>query len=99
MAKVDEYEVMESEEKEGSKIVTVLVILFIILIWLAILVLCIKWDVGGFGSEVLQPVLKDVPVLNKILPKVEGEELIQDDQYPYATLSEAVSRIKELETE
>lgn len=99
MAKVDEYEVMETEEKEGSKIVTVLVTLIIILIWLAILALCIKWDVGGFGSEVLQPVLKDVPVLNKILPKVEGDDLIQDDKYPYATLSEAVSRIKELETE
>lgn len=100
MAKVNEYEVMENEEKEGgSKIITVLVTFIIILIWLAILVLCIKWDVGGFGSEVLQPVLKDVPVLNKILPKVDGDDLIQDDKYPYATLSEAVARIKELETE
>lgn len=100
MAKLDDYNVEEEEEEQkGSKIVTVLVTLVIILIWLAILVLCIKWDVGGFGSEVLQPVLKDVPVLNKILPKTEGEELIQDEKYPYATLSEAVARIKALETE
>lgn len=100
MAKVEEYEVMDAEETEGgSKGVTILVTLIIVLIWLAILVLCIKWDVGGFGSEVLQPVLKDVPVLNKILPEVEGEELVTDDKYPYATLSEAVSKIKSLETE
>lgn len=100
MAKVNEYEVMDVEEKEGgNKFVTFLVTLVIILIWLAIFVLCIKWDVGGFGSDVLYPVLKDVPVLNKILPEVESEELIQDDKYPYATLSEAVSRIKALETE
>lgn len=100
MAKVKDYEVMDAEEKEGgSRLVTVLVTLIIILIWLAILVLCIKWDVGGFGSEVLYPVLKDVPVLNKILPDAENDDLIQDDKYPYATLSEAVSRIKALETE
>lgn len=102
MAKLSEYEVTEEEEVEkegGNKFVTVLVTLVIILIWLAILVLCVKWDVGGFGSEVLQPVLKDVPVLNKILPKVDGEDLVQDDKYPYATLSEAVAQIKNLETQ
>lgn len=100
MAKLDDYEVTDAEEQEGgSKLVTILVTLIIILIWLAILVLCIKWDVGGFGSEVLQPVLKDVPVLNKILPEVDGEELGQNEDYPYATLSEAVSKIKSLETQ
>ncbi|MCI8372753.1 MAG: hypothetical protein HFI75_10265 [Lachnospiraceae bacterium] len=100
MAKKD-VEVMDTEEEKegGSKIVTILVTLVIILIWLAILALCIKWDVGGFGSEVLQPVLKDVPVLNKILPEVEDEELGQNENYPYATLSEAISRIQELENQ
>lgn len=100
MAK-NKVEVIETEEEKegGSKIVTILVTFIIILIWLAILVLCIKWDVGGFGSEVLYPVLKDVPVLNKILPEVEGQELVPDEKYPYATLSEAVARIQELETQ
>ncbi len=98
MAKKDNYEVVDEEEKEGgSKLATVLITLIIILIWLAILVLCIKWDVGGFGSEVLQPVLKDVPVLNKILPDTKEEGIVEDEKYPYATLSEAVSKIKELE--
>ena len=98
--KIDEYDVTETEEKEGgSKLVTVLVTLVIIIIWLAILGLCIKWDVGGFGSEVLQPVLKDVPVLNKILPDVKSDNLVTDEKYPYATLSEAIAKIKDLETQ
>lgn len=98
--KIDEYDLTEAEENEGgSRLVTVIVTLVIILIWLAILVLCIKWDVGGFGSEVLQPVLKDVPVLNKILPDVESDDLVTDEKYPYATLSEAVAKIKDLETQ
>ncbi len=87
------------EEKGGSKIVVALVAILIILIWLAIFALCVRWDVGGFGSSVLEPVLKDVPVLNKILPDTEKESLIVDDKYPYATLNEAVARIKELETQ
>jgi len=88
---------VDEEEKGGSKIAVVLVAILIILVWLAIFALCIRWDVGGFGSSVLQPVLKDVPVLNKILPDTEKESLIVDEKYPYATLSEAVAKIKDLE--
>ena len=53
------------------------VTLIIILIWLAIIVLLIKCDVGGFGSSVLAPVLKDVPYVNKILPDSALDQ--QDD--------------------
>ena len=35
----------------------------------------IKLDVGGFGSGVLAPVIKDVPYLNKILPDSVTEEV------------------------
>lgn len=100
MAKLDDYEMMDTEEKEsGSKLATAVITFVIILIWLGIFVLCVKWDVGGFGSEVLHPVLKDVPVLNWILPDVEEEELVSDEKYPYATLSEAIAQIKDLEKE
>ena len=85
------------EEKGGNKVVVAFVAILIVLIWLAIFALCVRWDVGGFGSSVLAPVLKDVPVLNKILPDTEKDSLIVDDEYPYATLKEAVARIKELE--
>lgn len=90
----------EEEEAGGSKLAVVAATAAFIIIWLGILVLVIKTDIGGFGSTVLQPVLKDVPVLNKILPDVlpkEGET--EDAQYPYTTLEDAIARIKELELE
>lgn len=86
----------EEEEKLGSKILLVIISLFIILIWLAIIALLIKMDVGGFGSSVLYPALKDVPYINKILPDVESEG-IEDTQYQFDSLDAAIERIKELE--
>lgn len=90
---------VDEEEKSGSKLAVALVAILIIVVWLAIFALCVKWDVGGLGSSVLQPVLKDVPVLNKILPDTETDSLIIDDKYPYATLSEAIAKIKDLEAQ
>ena len=88
----------EEEEEGGSKLAVVLATIVFIAIWLAILALIVKMDIGGFGSTVLQPILKDVPVINKILPETE-EEPVVDAQYPYTTLDEAINRIKELELE
>ena len=83
-----------------KKAVLVFVTLIIIIIWLAILALLVKMDVGGFGSTVLAPVLKDVPYINKILPATDESELgTEDTEYPYQTLDEAVAYIKELELE
>ena len=60
----------------------------------------IKLDVGGFGSGVLAPVIKDVPYLNKILPDSAVEEVsTEDSQYAYTNLDDAINRIKELEIE
>ena len=87
------------EEQEGSKLAVFFVTFVIIAVWLAILVLLIKWDVGGFGSTVMTPILKNVPYVNKILPESETEELSTDTEYPYQTLDEAVKYIKELELE
>ncbi len=85
----------EDEGGFGSKIAVFLATIVIIAIWLGILVLIIKWDVGGFGSTVMYPLLKDVPYLNKILPEVETP--IEEQEYPYTTVAEATDRIKELE--
>lgn len=92
---VDEEE--EEEEKGSGKIVLFLVTLLIIAIWLGIIALLIKTDVGGFGSSVLYPVLKDVPYVNKILPKPESGVTAENTQSQYGSLDEAVDRIKELE--
>ena len=94
----EEGDTAEEEESGGSKIAVILATIVFIAIWLAILALIIKMDIGGFGSTVLQPILKDVPVINKILPET-GEEPVVDAQYPYTTLNEAIDRIKELEVE
>lgn len=89
----------QDEESTGGKVAVVLVTLIIILIWVAILGFLIHFDVGGFGSTVMQPILKDVPYVNKILPKTEEEEKAKDDKYPYKNLDEAIEYIKELEKE
>jgi flagellar motility protein MotE (MotC chaperone) len=86
------------QEKLGSKIVLVVVTLLIIVIWLGIIALLIKMDVGGFGSSVLYPVFKDVPYVNKILPENEEDSGTEEDtQYKFATKEDAIERIKELE--
>ena len=88
------------EEKEGGKGGLALVTVLIIIIWLGIIAILIKTDVGGFGSTVLYPILKDVPYINKILPNQEstqGTYETADTQYQYSSLDDAVNRIKELE--
>ena len=88
------------EEKEGGKGGLALVTVLIIIIWLGIIAILIKTDVGGFGSTVLYPILKDVPYINKILPNQEstqGTYETADTQCQYSSLDDAVNRIKELE--
>lgn len=94
----------DADEEEGGGAFSALVIVFIVIIWLAILALLVKLDVGGFGSGVLYPVLKDVPVLNKILPENIDAELEEDLEF--RNLNEAMEeiirlreRIKTLEKE
>ena len=75
-----------------------MVTVVIVIIWVAILCLLIKLDVGGFGSGVLAPVLKDVPVVNKILPADATVTTDDVESYGgYTSLREAVDYIKELE--
>ncbi len=99
MAKKNKEQDFDKEERGGGKILTALIIFLIVLIWLAILALLIKFDVGGLGSEVLRPVLKDIPVINRILPEVSDEQLAYENAYPYKTLEEAIEYIQKLETE
>ena len=87
----------DDEESGGGKISTILLTLLIIIVWLAILCVLIKLDVGGFGSTILKPILKDVPYVNLILPETVEDNIEENEQYPYATLEEAVEQIKALE--
>ena len=97
---ISEQEAKLSEDEEAGGVSVALVTIVIVIIWLAILCLLIKLDVGGFGSGVLAPVLKDVPVINKILP--EDSVVTTDDEEAYGgytSLREAVDYIRELELE
>ena len=94
----------ELMDGEGSGNGSVFLVTFIIvLIWIAILCLVIKLDFGGFGSNVLAPILKDVPVINMILPKDSTgmvTENGEDEAYAgYDSIQDAVDYIKELELE
>lgn len=84
--------------KKGGKMMTAIFAVVIVIIWIAIFVLLIKLDVGGFGSTVLYPVLKNVPVLNLILPDTDGAESSESGD-TYNTLQDAIDRINELENE
>ena len=68
------------------------------LLWLAVICVIIKLDIGGFGSSVVTPILKDVPVLNRILPGNSVTETTNSGAYGgYTSLQDAVDQIKSLE--
>ena len=84
---------VSTDESTGSKIVTVLIVLVIVVIWLAIFGVLIKLDVGNFGSEVLYP------VVNMILPEPAQNQSDTSTSKEYDNLTEANARIKELESQ
>ncbi|MBQ9199451.1 MAG: hypothetical protein IJ141_04665 [Lachnospiraceae bacterium] len=89
----------DREGKKGISASAIVIMILIIISFLSIMALLIKCDVGGFGSEVLRPVFKDVPVINKILPDASDEEVAKESDYPYNTLAEALDQIKIMDEE
>lgn len=88
------------EDEESNGIVTFLATVVIVALWIAVICVVIKLDIGGFGSSVMTPLLKDIPVVNKILPKGSFTETNDPDSYGgYNNLKEAVDQIKQLELE
>lgn len=86
------------EDEEGGGFFTFLATLAIIVVWIGILCVVIKLDVGGFGSNVLTPILKDVPIVNKILPTPATHEApAEEDNGEYADIGQATEQIKSLE--
>lgn len=95
-----EIEAQEAElsaDDESGGFFTVIATIGIILVWVAILCVVIKLDVGGFGSKVLTPLLKDVPVVNLILPNGPNSGNISTDNGGYTNLNDATEQIKNLE--
>ncbi len=84
----------EIENKKSNKFTTILIGLAFLVVWLAIFCVLIKLDVGGFGSSVMRPIFKDVPIISAILPDDPNEG---SDAYPYKSLADAITYIKDLE--
>lgn len=101
-AKKKAREISDQEEEldgEPGGLPVFLVTAFIVTVWIAILCVLVKLDVGGVGSNVLKPLLKNVPVVNKILPN-ERRAQEEDDEYSaYADVEDAVAQIRQLEQE
>lgn len=92
----EEARIMEDDSGGFPVFITTIII---ILVWVGIICALIKLDVGGFGSGVLKPILKDVPVLNAILPNesTTGVDVSDVDIGGYKSIRDAVAQIKELE--
>lgn len=83
---------------EGNSLLTFGATILIVALWLAVICVIIKLDIGGFGSSVVTPILKDVPVLNRILPGNSVTETTDPDAYGgYTSLQDAVDQVKSLE--
>lgn len=94
---IEKREAELTKDDEGGGFLSIIATLVIVAVWLAVLCVVIKLDIGGFGSSVLAPLLRDVPVVNKILPdQKNGEDNLPDTGY--ASLSEAVDEIHLLES-
>lgn len=89
-----------ADEEDGNGLVTFGATVCIVAIWLAVVCVIIKLDVGGLGSSVFTPILKDVPVINRILPGTSLTETANPESYGgYTSLRDAVEQIKNLELE
>ena len=101
-AKQKAREISDQEEEldgEPGGLPVFLVTAFIVVIWVAILCVLVKLDVGGVGTNVLKPLLKDVPVVNKILPNEQKRDEEEDEYGGYNDLGDAVAQIRQLEQE
>ena len=78
----------EPVESKGSKLTSFLVGLVVVIIWLVIFALLIKMDVGGVGT-MLRPYLKNVPVINQILPDASSEEIADETGYKFNSYESA----------
>lgn len=102
-AKQKAREISDQEEEldgEPGGLPVFLVTAFIVAVWIAILCVLVKLDVGGVGTNVLKPLLKDVPVVNKILPSERRRSDEEEDEYSgYDDVGDAVAQIRQLEQE
>lgn len=97
-AKLREAELAEQAAElngdDGGGLATLVVTFIIIAIWLVIMGVLIKLDVGGFGSNVLAPIIGDIPGIQRLLP--EGSYVpVEQKKYEEQQQQNAVNPIDE----
>lgn len=85
-----------AEKRKGGKLLSILIVFFILLIWVITFAFLIKMDVGNLGTS-LRPMIKNVPVIKYLLPSVPPEQEAWEENYPYDTMAQAVEKIIALE--
>lgn len=89
-----------TDDEDGNGLLTFGATVLIVALWIAVICVIVKLDIGGFGSSVLTPILKDVPVVNRILPGNSLTETTDSESYGgYTSLKDAVEQIRYLELE
>lgn len=88
------------DDDDGNGLLTFGATIFIVLLWIGVIAAIIKLDVGGLGTNVLTPILKDVPIINKILPGSTVSDHTDNEAYGgYKSIKDAVEQIRVLELE
>jgi flagellar motility protein MotE (MotC chaperone) len=83
----------DKDGKSGKGGIVFIIIVVVLIGFIAL----VKLDVFGLGTNVLGPALKDVPVLNLILPEMPEEEVEVEVlvNYTFETIEDAIKVIKE----
>ncbi len=88
-----------ADDDDGGGLATFGATLLVVALWIAVICVVIKLDVGSIGSSIT-PILKDVPVVNRILPENSLTETTDKDSYGgYTSIKDAAEQIKNLELE
>lgn len=88
----------KNEEKGEHKRVNVGLISFALaFLIIGVFIALVKLDVAGLGTRILGPSLKNVPVINMILPKMPEASEESTSNYNFASIDEAIERLKATE--
>ena len=86
------------EDEETIGIITIILgIIGTILVVAIVLAALIKFDIGGLGTEIIGPKIKNIPYLNVILPPMPEEEIEEEEVYSFDTIEEAIEALKNTE--
>jgi len=84
-----------AERKKGGALKIIIIIVAVLLVLIISAGALIRFDVFGLGTQVVGPIIKDIPVVNLILPEMP-EEVIEGSEgtYSFESIEEAIEILK-----